>query len=222
VNIYARITSMTRRPVNQFEDLVQVQIPNEMLQQAVANGRDIYQKVVPLQPGRYRLNVVAKDVVGGNMTNYEMALDVPRIEDDHIATSSLILADLIEKVPTKSIGTGQFVIGTSKVRPRMGDTFKRDERMGIYFQVYNFEPDEKTRKPEGTIEYEIYKAGSTNKVFDFTEQLNSIQGAGASQVTVEKLLPLKDLEPGQYTLKITVVDKKRNQTLTPSATFTIT
>jgi GWxTD domain-containing protein len=221
VNIYARITSMTRRPVNTFEDLVQVQVPNELLQQAV-NGSSIYQKTVPLQPGRYRLNVVAKDVVGGNMTNYEMALDVPRIEDDQLASSSLILADLIEKVPTKSIGTGQFVIGTSKVRPRIGESFKRDEKMGIYFQVYNFEPDEKTRKPEGTIVYEIYKNGSNEKVFDFTEEVSAIPSGGASQVTVEKLLPLKDLQPGQYTLKIRVVDKRRNQTLTPSATFTVT
>ena len=45
------------------------------------------------------------------MTTYEMALDVPRFEDDKLGSSSLILADLIEKVPTKSIGTGQFVIG---------------------------------------------------------------------------------------------------------------
>jgi GWxTD domain-containing protein len=222
VNIYARITSMTRRPVNTFEDLVQVQVPTEMLQQAVANGRDIYQKTVPLPPGRYRLNVVAKDVVSGNMTNYEMALDVPRLEDDQIASSSLILADMIEKVPTRSIGTGQFVIGTSKVRPRMGDSFKRDEKMGIYFQVYNFEPDEKTKKPEGTIQYEIFKNGTPERVFEFSEDIGSIPGAGASQVTVEKLLPLKDLQPGNYVLKIKVVDKKRNQTLTPSATFTVT
>jgi hypothetical protein len=34
---------MTRRPVNTFEDVVQVQVPNEMLQQAV-NGFSIYQK----------------------------------------------------------------------------------------------------------------------------------------------------------------------------------
>src|SRR5437870_4510170 len=81
VNIYARITSMSRRPVNWFEDVVAVDVPNTMLQQAV-NGQSIYQKTVPLQPGRYRLNVVAKDVVGGNMTNFEMALDVPRFDDD--------------------------------------------------------------------------------------------------------------------------------------------
>jgi GWxTD domain-containing protein len=220
VNILGRITSMTRRPVNTFEDVVQVQVPNEMLQQAV-NGFSIYQKTVPLQPGRYRLNVVAKDVVGGNMTNYEVALDVPHLEDEQLASSSLILADLIEKVPTKSIGTGQFVIGTSKVRPRIGESFKRDEKLGIYIQLYNFQPDEKTRKPDGTIQYEIYKKGTGERVFEFSEEVGTLQG-GASQVVVEHLLPLKDLAPGDYTLKMKVVDKKRNQTLTPSAGFTVT
>ena len=39
----------------------------------------------------------------------------------------------------------------------MDDTFKRDEKLGIYFQLYNFEMDEQTKKPDGTIEYEIVK-----------------------------------------------------------------
>lgn len=221
VNIYARITSLARRPVNWFEDTVSVDVPTDLLQQAV-KGYSIYQKTLPLQPGRYRLNVAAKDVVGGNTTNYEMALDVPRLEDDKLGQSSLILADLIEKVPTKNIGTGQFVIGTSKVRPRMDDTFRRDEKLGIYLQLYNFEADEKTKKPEGTIDYEIVKNGSNEKVFEYSEDLGASMGGGAAQVVVEKLLPLQSLAPGQYTLKMKVVDKKRNQTLTPSATFTVT
>ena len=41
-------------------------------------------------------------------------------------------------------------------------------------------------------------------------------------MVVEKLLPLGNLEPGQYTLKMTVNDKRRNQTVTPSAQFSIT
>jgi len=221
VNIYARITSMSRRPVNWFEDVVSVDVPTDLLQQAV-KGSSIYQKTIPLQPGRYRLNVAAKDVVGGNTTNYEMALEVPRLEDDKLGQSSLILADLIEKVPTKSIGTGQFVIGTSKVRPRIDGTFGHDEKLGIYLQLYNFEPDEKTKKPEGTVDYEIVKSGSNEKVFEYSEDLSSSLGSGAAQVVIEKLLPLQSLVPGQYTLKMKVVDKKRNQTLTPSATFTVT
>ncbi|MDP9115583.1 MAG: GWxTD domain-containing protein [Acidobacteriota bacterium] len=220
VNIYARITSMARRPVNWFEDVVTVDVPTDMLQQA-AQGASIYQKSVPLAPGRYRLNIAARDTVGGNTTNFEMALEVPRIEDDRLGQSSLILADVLEKVPTKSIGTGQFVIGTSKVRPRLGDTFKREEKLGIYLQLYNFEPDEKTKKADGSVEYVITKNGSNEKVFEYTEDLSALTG-GASQMVVEKLLPLQSMEPGQYTLHMKVTDKKRNQTLTPSATFTIT
>jgi len=221
VNIYARITSLSRRPVNWFEDVVSVDVPSDMLQ-AAAQGSSIYQKTLPLQPGRYRLNVAAKDIVGGNTTSYEMALDVPRIEDDVLGQSSLILADVLEKVPTRSIGTGQFVIGTSKVRPRMGETFRRDEKLGIYLQIYNFQADQATKKPDGSIEYEILKAGSNEKVLEFTEDVNTLEGGAASQMVIQKLLPLQSLAPGQYTLKIKVVDKKRNQTLTPTATFTVT
>src|SRR5579864_8933482 len=221
VNIYGRITTMTRRVVNVFEDTVTVDSPTEMLQ-AYGQRKSIFQKTIPLQPGTYRLNIVAKDIVGGNMTNYEVALTVPRIDPEKLASSTLVLADLIEKVPTKSIGAGQFVIGDSKVRPRVGDSFKRDEKMGIYLKFYNFEGDEKTHKPAGQVEYEVVKNGSNERIFNFTEELAQIPGASASQVTIEKLLPLKDLAPGQYTIRIKVTDKNRNQILTPSAQFTVT
>jgi hypothetical protein len=156
------------------------------------------------------------------MNNYELALDVPHFDDDKLAPSSLILADIIEKVPTKSIGTGMFVIGDTKVRPRLGDSFKREEKMGVYLQLYNFGVDEKTHKPNADIQYEIVKSGSNEKIIDFTEPASSIPGASGSQITIEKLLPLKTLAPGQYELKMKVTDKIRNQTLTPSAKFTVT
>jgi len=220
VNIYARITSMARRVVNVFEDVVSIEVPTEQLGEAV-KGVSVYQKSVPLPPGMYRLNVVAKDIVSGNMNNYEMALNVPHFDDEKLASSTMIVADLIEKVPTKSIGTGQFVIGSSKVRPRLSEQFKRDEKMGIYVQLYNFEPDEKTQKPDGSIEYEVLKNGSNQKVFEFAEEIAKMENASANQVTVEKVLPLKDLEPGQYTIRMKVTDRKRNQTVSPSATFTV-
>jgi GWxTD domain-containing protein len=220
VNIYGRVTSMSRRVVNVFEEVVESETAAGLLQEA-AQGVSLYGKSIPLAPGMYRLNIVAKDVVGGNMNNYEMALHVPRFEDEKLGMSSLILADVIEKVPTRSIGTGQFVIATSKVRPRVSETFNRDEKMGIYLQLYNFAPDERSQKPAGTIDYEVVRNGSNQKIFQFSEDVASIDGASAQQITVEKVLPLQNLEPGQYTLNMKVVDKNRNQTLTPSATFTV-
>jgi GWxTD domain-containing protein len=220
INLYGRITTMSRRVVNVFEDVVGVEVPTDLLQKAM-NGSSIYQKSVPLPPGMYRLNVVAKDIVGGNMTSYEVALNVPHFEEDKLASSSLILADLIEKVPTRSIGTGQFVIGDTKVRPRISDTFDRNEKLGIYQQFYNFAADEKTKKPSGSVEYQIVKNGSDKPVLDYTEDIASLEGSSAQQVTVVKLLPLASLEPGQYSLKMKVVDKTRNEVLTPTATFTV-
>jgi GWxTD domain-containing protein len=220
VNILGHISSLAGRRVNTLEDVVTVEVPSDLLGKAI-EGSSVYQKAVPLAPGMYRLNVVAKDVVGGNMTTYPMALNVPHFEEEKLAQSSLILADLIEKVPTRNIGTGQFVIGDTKVRPRLNETFERSEKLGIYAQFYNFGPDEKTSKPNGSIQYEITKAGSEKAVLDYTEEITSIAGASSQQVTVEKLLPLQSLEPGQYTLKMKVVDKNRNQTLTPTANFTV-
>jgi len=221
VNIYARITTMSRRVINIFEDTVTVDSPAELLQ-AVSAKSSLYQKSVPLAPGMYRLNIVVKDIVGGNMNNYEMALTVPRFDDEKLGSSSIILADLIEKVPTRSIGTGQFVVGSSKVRPRINDTFRHDEKMGIYLQLYNFGPDEKTQKPNASIDYEVVKNGTNEKIFEFSEEVAKMPDASSQQVTVEKLLPLQNLRPGQYTLRMKVTDRNRNQTLTPSATFTVT
>ena len=221
VNVFGRVTTMTRRIVQTFEDTVEVDCPTEMLQ-AYARRSSIYQKSIPLPPGTYRLNVVVKDIVGGNMNNYETALSVPHMDDEKLMASTIVLADLIEKVPTRSIGVGQFVIGTSKVRPRVTESFSRDEKMGIFLKLYNFGPDEKTQKPNGQIQYQIVKNGSNETIYDFTEDISSLPGASASQVTVEKLLPLQNLQIGQYTLKLKIVDRNRNQTLTPSAQFSVT
>ncbi|HLH00378.1 MAG TPA: GWxTD domain-containing protein [Bryobacteraceae bacterium] len=220
VNIFGRVTSIAGRVVNTFEDPVTVEVPSNMLGKAI-QGSSIYSKAIPLAPGMYRLTLVCKDVVGGNMTTYPMALNVPHFDDEKLGQSSLILADLIEKVPTNSIGSGPFVVGDTKVRPRISDTFERNEKLGIYTQFYNFGPDEKTRKPNGTIEYEIMKNGADKAVLDYTEEVTALPGASAQQVTIEKLLPLQSLDPGQYTLKLKVTDKNRNQTLTPTATFTV-
>jgi hypothetical protein len=118
-------------------------------------------------------------------------------------------------MPTTSFGKDQFVIGASKVRPKMDAMFSRSQKMGIYLQLYNFEQDPTTKKAEGTLECQVVKAGSNDVVAEFTQDISR------SQVVIEQNLVLKDFEPGAYTVKMKVTDKKRNQTLTPSANFIV-
>ena len=46
--------------------------------------------------------------------------------------------------------------------------------------------------------------------------------ASGTQVTLEKFLNLSGLAPGQYTVRLKITDKSKNQVLTPSADFTVT
>jgi hypothetical protein len=167
---------------------------------------------------------MAKDVVAGNVGLQEQRITVPRMDPDKLSASSLILADIMQHVPPKSIGTGMFVLGDTKVRPRLGSAFKTDETIGIYLKRYNFGPDENTHRPAGNINYELVHTGSADKIFDFTEDVNQIPEANASQMTIEKFLNIKTLKltPGSYTLRMKVTDKNRNQTLPLTAQFTVT
>ena len=220
-NVFGRITTMTRRVQSTFEDTVSITTTAERMHQEVGRS-SIYNKSVPLAPGMYRLELVVKDLVGETMGTYRTALRVPEYDDEALATSSLIIADKIERVPIRSLGTGQFVIGSSKVRPRIDDAFKRDEKMGIYMQIYNLGQSEETNRPQGNVTYQIASLESPDELLlNFTEDVNSIRGASSRQVVIEKLLPLKTLEPGEYRLNLLVQDDVKNESLTPSTTFKI-
>ena len=221
VNIFGRVTTLTRRIATIFEDTVTIETTEERLPQQM-NRSSVYHKSIPLAPGMYRLELVVKDVVGETMSTHRVALHVPKFEEDKLASSSLILADKIERVPTRSLGTGQFVIGSCKVRPRIGEEFRRSEKMGIYMQIYNLGEDQETRRANGSVTYKIARLDTPEELLlDFTEGINTIRGASPRQTVVEKLLPLANLEPGEYRLSLEVSDSVKNEVLMPSATFKV-
>ena len=217
INIFGRVSTLTGRVVQTFEDSVSRDFPESLFQQSL-KLQSIYQKAVPLRPGLYRLDLVIKDVQSGNVGVVNSRLQVPRYEDDKLETSSLILADQIEHVPAKQIGNGQFVLGSSKVRPKLDGDFTTSDRMGIYMQVYNLKPDEKTHKSNATFEYTVKKGGA--QVLQFKETSADMKQTG-DQITIERLLPLATLAPGKYTLEISATDTLSNQTISRTADFTV-
>jgi len=180
--------------------------------------QSIYQKAVPLRHGLYRLDLVVKDVESGNVGVTNSRLAVPRYEDEKLDSSTLILADQIEHVPAKQIGTGQFVLGSSKVRPRLDGDFTANEKLGIYMQVYNLKPDEKTHKSSATFQFTVKKGDQ--QVMQFKETSADMKQTG-DQITIERLLPLATLAPGKYTLEVNATDSLSNQTISRTAEFTI-
>ena len=217
LNVFGRITTLTGRVVQTFEDSVSRDFPDSLYQQSL-KLQSIYQKAVPLRPGLYRLDLVIKDVQSGNIGVVNSRLAVPRYEDDKLEASSLILADQIEHVPAKQIGSGQFVLGSSKVRPRLEADFTTADKLGIYMQVYNLKPDDKTHKSSANFQFTVKKGNE--QVMQFKETSTEMKQTG-DQVTIERLLPLATLVPGKYTLEVNATDTLSNQTISRTADFTV-
>src|ERR1700682_5403545 len=217
LNIFGRVTTLTGRVVQTFEDSVTRDFPDSLYQQSL-KLQSIYQKAVPLRPGLYRLDLVIKDVRSGNIGVVNSRLPVPRYDDDKLEASSLILADQIEHVPAKQIGAGQFVLGSSKVRPRLEADFTTADRLGIYMQVYNLKPDDKTHKSSATFQYTVKKG--KDQVMQFKETSAEMEQTG-DQGTIERLLPLATLSPGKYSLEANATDTLSNQTISRTAEFTV-
>jgi GWxTD domain-containing protein len=222
IHLYGDFKTISGKPVQSFEEDLQIPGGPQQYRTDWQQRKSIGQKIVPLKPGVYRLDVVCKDVVSGFANNYTRTVTVPRLDPDLLSASTLILADDIESVPMRNIGTGQFVIGDTKVRPRIGEIFRRDETLGIYMKLYNFGADEQTRKPQGEVRYEVVRTGTADPIVTTTEDIGKIPDASGSQITLQKRLRLEQFPPGSYTLRIKITDKNRNQTLTQSAPFTVT
>jgi GWxTD domain-containing protein len=217
MNIFGRISTLTGRVVQTFEEPVSKDFPDSLFQQSV-KLQSIYQKAVPLRPGLYRLDLVIKDVQSGNVGVVNSRLQVPRYEEEKLEASSLILADQIEHVPAKQIGAGQFVLGSSKVRPRLEADFTNADKMGIYLQVYNLKPDDTTHKSNATFQYTVKRGNQ--QVMQFKETSGDMKQTG-DQVTIERLLPLGTLTPGKYTLEVSATDALTKQSISRSAEFTV-
>src|ERR1700741_4913061 len=186
LNIFGRVSTLTGRVVQTFEDPVMKDYPDSLFQLSVKQ-MCIYQKALPLRPGLYRLDLVVKDVGSGNLGAVNTRLAVPRYDEEKLEASTLILADQIEHVPAKQVGTGQFVLGSSKVRPRMNGDFTTTDKLGIYLQVYNLKSDEKTHKSSAAFTYTVKKGDQ--QIMQFRETSEDMKQTG-DQVTIERLLPM--------------------------------
>src|ERR1700736_332865 len=219
VNLFARITTLSGRIVQTIEDTLHTDVPASLLQQSLS-GSSIYQKAVPLSPGLYRLDIVLKDLTSNNWGVVNTRLAGPRLQDDPLRSSSLIIADQIQRVSAKDIGLGQFVLGDVKVRPKTDSAFLPSETMGVFLQVYNLKVDEKTHKADVSVQFRVLKDKETEpfKKFDLTSDQIPEHG---EEMTLQNVVTLGSFGPGKYKLEVAVTDNLAKQTITPVSEFTV-
>ena len=228
INVYGQLTKLSGQIVQTFEDTLHRDVPAELLEKEV-NGASLYWKALPMRPGLYRLDVVVKDVNGDKTGVFSKSYTVPDYSDDKLSSSTLILADRMEPVPSHEVGTGSFVIGTNKVVPKVQpadgkpaafNKSDKDKKVNFWLQVYNLGLDQKTNKPSATVEYQVVNTATNKAVVDFTETTAQMGNIG-EQVTLAKSFPISQLDPGVYQVTVKVNDQISKQTISPTAKFVV-
>src|ERR1700733_5924862 len=221
LNLYARISTIGGRVVQVFEDTIHDDFPDSLFQQYLTK-KSIYGKTIPLNPGLYRLDIVIKDTKSGNTGVVSTSLRVPRFDTEKLDASTLILADSIEKVPPRQIGIAPFVLGDVQVRPALSQEFNAEQKMGIYFQVYNLASDPTSHKSNAVAHVKITSVKGGQTIMETDETSEQFKQFG-DQLTIETQITLHqaDFAPGKYKLEITVDDKVTNQSLTRTQEFTV-
>lgn len=224
VNIFGQVRTIGGRIAQTFEDTVQMDVPQNVLPNML-DRVSVYGKSLPLAPGKYLLEIVVKDLHSDHIGTWRQNLEVPNF-DEELSASSVILADKMERVPTKHMGQGPFVIGDTLVRPRVPmatsstAVFKRGEKVNIWMQVYNLAVDEKNGKSNANVEIDVVHEGTKKTVLHRAEAADLMRPA-AGQLTLEKTFSSNELEPGVYRLKVHVRDQIAKQGVEPEVIFTI-
>jgi GWxTD domain-containing protein len=216
LNIFGKITHVSGRRAGVFEDPVITRATQQELSEA-KERKSAYQKAVALAPGRYRVDVIVRDIASGATGVMHKGFEVPKYDPAKLSTSTLVLAVKLEGLGDQP-AVGMFTIGNVKVIPNVSGTYHRGSPIGIYMQIYNAGIDQTTLRPSVDVEYALMKDGK-----ELGKQLEDWKGNSDSgqRLTLTRLLDSRNLAPGDYSLEVRVKDRVSGQALIQTAKFAV-
>ena len=216
LNIFGKITHVSGRRAGIFEDPVITRATPDELTEAKVR-KSAYQKAVALVPGRYRVDVIVRDIASGATGVRHIGFEVPKYDPAKLSTSTLILAAKLEGLGDQP-AVGMFTIGNVKVIPNVSGTYHRGSPVGVYMQIYNAGIDQTTLRPSVDVEYALMKDGK-----ELGKQVEDWRGSTDSgqRLTLTRLVDSRGLSPGDYVIEVRVRDRVSGQNLVQSAKFTI-
>ncbi|MFQ5738300.1 MAG: GWxTD domain-containing protein [Acidobacteriota bacterium] len=218
LNIYGVVQSLSGRIITEFEDTLVLDFPPAELN-VRRRRKSVYQQMLLLAPGRFKLTLAIKDDNSDQVGTLETGLILPEPAGG-MSTSSIILASTLRFLRQVPDQAPPFVLGSFKVIPNVTRTFNSRDNLGLYLQIYNSSLDQASLEPMVEVEYQIMKGGRVVKSY-LDPKKNSIINYGDRLVVVEAF-DLKDLRPGEYTLRVKVSDQIQKKELSREVKFSIT
>ena len=175
-----------------------------------------YDTGVTLPPGDYILRFLARENQSGKMGTFETAFTVPDLSKDSttVRVSSVVWSNQREPISSNvgSAGTSGKLLAMhplvqdgQKLIPSITRVFRKDQRLYVYFEVYD--PLAGQQPPSVAADLTLFRGRS--KAFE-SEPVRLTQAATNRPNTMafRFQLPLSNLQPGQYTCQVNVIDEQ--------------
>jgi VWFA-related protein len=197
VTVLVRFSNAASEPVAKMSQRYELRGPIEQLERA-KEGEIIFYREPQLEPGVYRMEVVAYDALAGTASVRYSTVEKPRTPPDQLRMSSLVLIRRGEKVPESDRLPGSpLYVGDTLVYPNLGTALKHgvDKELPFYFTAYL---PQTGGDASATLEL-LHNAKALAKV-----PLQLDQPDAERRIQQISRIPVESLEPGTYELRVTV------------------
>jgi len=167
---------------------------------------------VSLEPEAYKIHILVLDNFSGKVGTIHREIFVPDFDTEEFCSSDIILYSSEKNGMKKGMTLEQEKASTIK------NSFKLGEEMTVYFEAYNLalNPESNTYNFEVVYEY-----------FDQDKLLMRMPAPGEKQssekdIRVKTSFILKNFRPGDYILKVKVMDLNSGSTSTKDTKFIVT
>ena len=215
VHVYARVQNLVRRIVYEYEDVIHTDVlkPNPQ-------GRVLYQKLIPISPGRYKINLVLKDANSDRIGTLETLLVIPG-EEKKLSSSTLMLAERITAASDEEMLSDPFVTtGRLKIYPNVQDRFGLNDPIGVYLEVYNFQVDQSSSSPDVDVVYEIRDVQREEILKSGNITSNSLAFLG-DRIIIARVWRDLGLPSGEYAMRLKIKDLISEESIEPEAIFVV-
>ena len=200
IDLFGTVTTPDGQIVEEFRDTAELKIEESDWDQA-QKFPFLYQRKLSLLPGRYNLQLIARDFVVRQIATLNRTLSVPAFPSDTMSVSSMFAgfkADSLQGVPLDAPFAHTF--GRLVIYPKPDQVFGLTQRVLAFLQVYY--PQDKVDTDTLEIQARFLLRTADQTVLDETNRYRPDIAAADGSVDILKILAGPFPAPGDYTLEV--------------------
>lgn len=168
-----------------------------------------FQDVFPMIEGDYRFSLLVKNEASKEFSSFEKEISVPG--DYGLGISELILSYKKES-EQNDLRKKSYKVGSTLLYPTPQNGFSPQDHIILCFQLYGLS---QRLYETSALNIAVFKDGE--KILDEVKKLSEYD---SSETYIEEI-PLKEVTPSYYKLKVAVLDENRQQLLAREALFSV-